>query len=71
MGRGVGVGVGVDVGVGVGVLVSVGVAVGVGADRIPLQPDKDNPINVKKLTRNNSFLSIVILSDLETRLVLL
>ena len=63
-------GVGVDVGIGVGVLV--GVSVGVGTDVIPLQPNKANPINVKKAIRNKSlFLSNVIPPDLETRLVLL
>ena len=63
MGRGVGVGV------GVGILVGVEVGVGVGVDMIPLQPNKVNPIKMKKPIRNQSlFLSNMIPPDLETRL---
>ena len=56
MGRGVGVGVGVDVGIGVGVLVGVEVGVEVEVDMIPLQPNKANPIKMKKPIRNKSLL---------------
>jgi hypothetical protein len=53
--------VGVGIGVGVLVGVEVGVGMGVGVDRIPLQPNKANPISAKKPIRNKSlFLSNVI-----------
>ncbi len=49
------------VGIGVGVLVGVKVGIGVGVDMIPLQPNKANPINMKKPIRNKPlFLSNMI-----------
>ena len=54
-------GVGIGVGVLVGVEVGVGMGVGVGVDMIPLQPNKANPINMKKPIRNKLlFLSNMI-----------